>query len=74
MRDLRRYAHDTNVRLIVGFLIILFLVGGGLIYAIWGWEAASLGIVCILIGLLPLGLTFLILWGIDWFVRKKENL
>jgi hypothetical protein len=73
MRDLRRYAQQTNVRLLVGFLMILFLVGDGLIYAIWGQGAALMGVVCILAGLAPLALTTLILWGIDWFVRKNDG-
>ncbi len=73
MRDLRRYAQQTNIRLLVGFLLILFLVGDGLIYAIWGQGAAVMGMVCILAGLAPLGLTGLILWGIEWFVRKNNG-
>jgi hypothetical protein len=64
-RDLRRYARDTNVRLFVGFLLILFLVGDGLIWAIYGREAAILGMVCLLAGLFPLLLIALALWGID---------
>jgi hypothetical protein len=68
MRDLRRYAQQTNIRILVGFLLILFLVGDGLIYAIWGRGAAVMGMVCILAGLAPLVLTGLILWGIEWFV------
>ena len=53
--------------------MILFLVGDGLIYAIWGQGAALMGVVCILAGLAPLALTTLILWGIDWFVRKNDG-
>ena len=73
MRDLRRYARQTNVRMVTGFLLILFLVGDGLIYAVWGREAAVMGLVCILAGLAPLGLTALILWGIEWVVRMNNE-
>jgi len=73
MRDLRKYARQTNMHLLIGFLVILFLVGDGLIYAIWGREAALMGIACIMAGLAPLGLAMLILWGIEWLVRKNNE-
>lgn len=73
MRDLRKYARQTNIQLAIGFLLILFLVGDGLIYVIWGREAAVMGIVCILAGLAPMVAVFLILWGIEWFVRKNNE-
>jgi hypothetical protein len=34
--DLRRYAKQTNIQLIIGFLLILFIVGDGLIYLRYG--------------------------------------
>jgi hypothetical protein len=74
MRDLRRYAQATNIRLFVGFLILLFLVGDGLIAVFWGWETALMGVGCILLGLAPLFLTAVILWGIEWFVKKKQDI
>jgi hypothetical protein len=71
MRDLRKYARQTNARLFGGFLLLLFVVGLGLIGAIWGREAALFGLLCLVAGLLPLGLIALALWGIEWFVRKS---
>ena len=65
-RDLRRYARETNIRLFVGFLLILFLIGDGLIWVIYGREAAILGVICLLAGLAPLLLIGLALWGIDY--------
>ena len=44
MRDLRRYANQTNFRLIVGGLLLLFIVGDGLIYIIYGSAAAISGL------------------------------
>lgn len=73
MRDLRRYARDTNIRLFVGFLILLFLVGDGLIAAFWGWNTALMGFGCILIGIAPLFLTAAVLWGIEWFVKRNQD-
>jgi hypothetical protein len=72
-RDLRRYARQTNVRLFVGFLMILFIVGDGIIWVIWGREAALLGLACLLAGLAPLGLIFLALWAIEWVVKKGQG-
>ena len=72
-RDLRRYARDTNIRLFVGFLLILFLVGDGLIWVIYGREAAILGMICILAGLAPLLLIGLALWGIDVLQRRLHD-
>lgn len=69
-RDLRRYARDTNTRLFIGFLLILFLVGDGLIWIIYGREAAILGVVCLLAGLFPLLLIALALWGIDFLLHR----
>lgn len=73
MRDMRRYARQTNVRLVVGFILALFLIGDGLIYAFWGFEPALMGLVCILAGSIPLGLTALALWGIEWIVRMSNR-
>ncbi len=58
----------------MGLLILLFLVGDGLIALFWGWKSALMGVACILLGLVPLILTLLILWGIEWFVKKKQDM
>jgi hypothetical protein len=72
-RDLRRYARDTNVRLFIGFLLILVLIGDGLIWTIYGREAAIFGLLCLLAGLFPLLLIALALWGIDLLLRKYRE-
>ncbi len=72
-RDLRRYARDTQVRLFVGFLLILFLVGDGLIWLFFGRNAAILGLICLLAGLAPLLLIALALWAIDWLVQRAQD-
>jgi len=43
-RDLRDYAKNTNVRLGVGAFVLLFVVGTGLIYLIYGPGAAAFGL------------------------------
>lgn len=72
-RDLRKYARQTNIRLVVGFVVLLFLVGDGLIYWIYGREAALLGLTCMLIGLAPVALIGLALWGMEWLVRRTKE-
>lgn len=72
-RDLRRYARQTNVRLFIGGILLLFLVGDGLIYAIYGQGAALLGFTCLLLGLAPLVLIWLALWLLDVVVRRADR-
>ena len=72
-RDLRRYARQTNFRLLSGFILLLFIVGDGLIYVIWGPGAALFGALCLLAGLLPLLLIWLALVGLDWIVHRSRE-
>jgi hypothetical protein len=71
-RDLRDYAKNTNVRLGVGAFVLLFVVGTGLIYLIYGPGAAVFGLMCFLGGLVPIALIFLALYGIDWIVKNAH--
>ena len=71
-RDLRRYARQTNVRLLVGFSLLLFIVGDGLIYVFYGRGAALMGLFCLAAGLAPLLLIWLVLWLMDWVVRYYQ--
>lgn len=73
-RDLREYARQTNTRLLLGFIVLLFVVGDGLVYVIYGRQAAIMGMLCLVGGLAPLLLIWLILLALDWFVKKnREN-
>jgi energy-converting hydrogenase Eha subunit E len=69
-RDLRKYARNTNIRLLVGFILLLFTVGGSLIYMIYGANGALFAVICLLAGLAPLLLIALILWGMEWVVKR----
>ena len=71
-RDLRKYARQTNVRVGVGAVLLLLIVGAGLIYLIYGPGAAVSGLLCLLAGLLPIGLIFLSLALLDW-IQKRAN-
>jgi hypothetical protein len=69
-RDLRDYARKTNVRLAAGALLLLFVVGLGLIYLVYGREAAGLGFFCLLAGLTPVVLILVIFFLIDRIVKS----
>jgi hypothetical protein len=71
-RDLRKYARQTNFRLGLGMGVLLFVIGLGLIYLIWGPGAAASGFLCLLGALVPIGLIFLSLWLLDW-IQKRAN-
>ena len=69
-RDLRKYASQTTVQLIIGGLILLFLVGLGLIWYFYGLQAALLGLVCMLGGLVPIILVVFLMSGLDAIMKK----
>jgi len=72
-RDLRKYARQTNVRLAAGAFVLLFVVGLGLIYLIYGPGAAMMGFTCLLAGMLPIGLILLVFFLLDWIVKRANR-
>lgn len=72
-RDLRSYMKDTNVRLIVGALVLLFIVGDGLIWLIYGFGAAVMGLLCMLGAFVPIGLILFFLNLSDWIVKRANR-
>ena len=71
-RDLREFAKQTNIRLAIGAFVLLFGVGIGLIYFIYGPGAAVVGLLCLFGSLVPIGLIMAALYGIDWFVKRAR--
>jgi hypothetical protein len=71
-RDMRKYSRQTTIGLIIGGLLLLFIVGGGLIYLIYGQSAALSGLGCLLFGLVPIGIISFILWLLGW-ISKRAN-
>lgn len=71
-RDLREYARQTNVQLTIAAFVLLFVVGLGLIYVIYGPGAAGIGLLCLLGGLVPVVLILLAFVGIDWILRRAR--
>lgn len=72
-RDLRKYIKDTNVRIIIGALLLLFVVGLGLIWLIYGFGAAVTGFLCLLGAFVPIALIFVALYGLDWIVKRANR-
>lgn len=70
MRDLRKYASQTNTRLLAGFLFILVFVGLGLVYLFYGQAAAFMGLLCVAGGLSPLLLIRLSLWALELLLNR----
>lgn len=73
MTDLKKYDNQTISRLIIGGVIILFLVGDGLIYLVYGREAAMMGLLCLVGGLVPAGLIIGVIWLMDWVVKRANR-
>ena len=54
-RDLRKYMKDTNTRILIGAFFMLFVIGIGLIWAIYGGGAAVTAFLCLLGAAVPIG-------------------
>jgi hypothetical protein len=72
-RDLRKYIRQTNFRLILGALVLLFVVGDGLIYLFYGSSAAVMGLICLLAGMTPVVLVVLIILLLDWITKRANR-
>jgi predicted membrane protein len=72
-RDLKKYASQTNVRLIVGGLLLLFVVGIGLIYLFYGQGAALTGLLCMVVALIPLILIWVMFIVLEFITKKAQD-
>ncbi len=72
-RDLRKYTKDTNLRVILGALLMLFILGLGLIWLMYGFGAAVSGLLCLLGAFVPISLIMLALFGLDWIVKRANR-
>jgi len=70
--NLKDYASQTKFRLVLWFILILFIVGLGLIWLFYGRNAALIGFLCLLGAGIPIGLIAIILLGLDAIVKKPE--
>jgi hypothetical protein len=72
-RDLREYTQQTNFRIVAGAIFMLFVVGLGLIWIIYGFGAAMMGLLCLLGAFVPIGLILFSLYGLDWIVKRANR-
>lgn len=73
MSDLRRYSRQTYRRLIIGGILLLFGLGGALIYWNYGLGGTLLAFICLVMGLIPVGLIILILGIMEWIVERNRE-
>jgi len=71
-RDLRKYTRETNFRLLYGAFILLFIIGVGLIWLIYGQGAGGMALVCLLAALFPIILILGIFLAIDWILSRAR--
>jgi hypothetical protein len=73
IRDLRKYSKQTNIRLVVGFLLLVFIVGDGLIYFFYGAGSALTGLLCLAGAMVPVLLIVAFLALADWIVKRANR-
>jgi len=72
-RDLRKYSRQTNFRLFIGFFLILFILGDGLIWYFYGKTPAIFGLLCLVGGTFPIILIAGILWIMERVVEGQND-
>lgn len=72
-QSLDNHRRVTERNLILGGFIILFFVGGGLIWLFYGSNAALLGVLCFLGGFALIGLLYLILKLFERLSRSPDE-
>jgi O-antigen/teichoic acid export membrane protein len=72
-RDVRRYSQQTTIGLIIGGLLLLFIVGDGLIYLIYGSGPAVTGLICMAAGLVPVLIIYGILALMGWIAKRNND-
>jgi protein-S-isoprenylcysteine O-methyltransferase Ste14 len=70
--DPRRHWQQTQGRLIVAGLVILLIVGGGLVWLLYGNMAAFSAVACLLVAAGLVGLLWLILALLEKWVKEDE--
>jgi hypothetical protein len=72
-KDIRKYSKQTTRQLILGGTILVLVVGTVLITVLIGKSAGISGFLCILIGLIPVVLTFGFFKIISLILRKYRD-
>ena len=69
----RAHRARTDRNLLLGFFALLFIVGGGLIWYFYGLGAAALGVACIALGAVLVGVLALLMMGLEWLSNRWEE-
>ncbi len=72
-RDIRQYMKQTETRLILGFLVLVFLIGDGLIFYFYGTVAGIAGLICLAGLMVPVFLIVLFLWIAEKVVQSTRE-
>jgi hypothetical protein len=72
VKDLREYSKQTNIRLVLGAFILLFIIGVGLVWLIYGGDAAGMAFTCLLAALFPVILILSIFLAIEWILKRAR--
>jgi hypothetical protein len=70
--DPRRHWGQTQVRLIIGGMALLVVVGGGLAWWVYGRAAALTAMACLLAASGVMGLLWLFLSLLERWVKEEE--
>jgi hypothetical protein len=70
--DPRRHWNQTQLRLILGGLAVLVVIGGGLVWLLYGGAAATTAVACLLGFAAVLGLLWLILSLLERWVKEDD--
>jgi len=70
--DPRRHSRQTQSRLVVAGLALLFIVGGGLVWLLYGNAAAVSAVACLSAAVGLIGLLWLILALLEKWVEKDQ--
>ena len=72
-RDLRTYARSTQLRLALGGILLIFVVGGGLIWWLYGWRTSRTALLCTGIALVPVVAILVWFQVLSWLSRKGRG-
>jgi hypothetical protein len=70
--DPRRHWRQTQSRLIIGGLAILVVIGGGLVWVLYGSSAAITAVLCLLVAAGVMGLLWFFLTLLELWVKEEE--
>jgi len=71
--DYRRTSYSTLRNIVIGFAVVLLLVGAIFIPYSYGWLGLAGGMACIFVSIIPIGATVLAVLGIDKLSKWLED-